>query len=77
MDTCWIFVFLHYFDMQCALDMHVYSLVCVLYLFLCVFMCAGVLVGLCIHKVYACMHRIQKCTVSVRAFVCVFQVCQV
>ena len=40
----WIHVFLHYFDMQCALDMHMYSLVCVLYLFLCVFMCVGVLV---------------------------------
>ena len=46
-------VFLHYFDMKCALDMHVYSLVCVLYLFLCVFMCVGVLVCLCIHKVHA------------------------
>ena len=53
MDTCWIFVFLHYFDMQCALDMYMYSLVCALYLFLCVFMCAGVLVCLCMHKVCA------------------------
>ena len=50
MDTCWKCVFLHYFDMKCALDMHVYSLR-VLYLFLCVFMCVGVLVCLCIHKV--------------------------
>ena len=24
-------VFLHYFDMKCALDMHVYSLVCIPY----------------------------------------------
>ena len=37
-------VFLHYFDMKCALDMHVYSLVCVLYWFMCVFMCVGILV---------------------------------
>ena len=51
MDTCWKCVFLHYCDMKCALDMHVYSLVFVLYLFMCVFMCVGVLVCLCIHKV--------------------------
>ena len=49
MDTCWKCGFLHYFDMKCALDMHMYSLVCVLYLFLCVFMYVGVLVCLCIH----------------------------
>ena len=46
-------MFLHYFDMKCGLDMHLYSLVCVLYLFLCVFMCVGILVCLCIHKVCA------------------------
>ena len=46
-------MFLHYADMKCALDMYLYSLVCVLYLFLCVFMCVGVLVCLCIHKVHA------------------------
>ena len=46
-------MFLHYADMKCALDMYLYSLVCVLYLFLCVFMCVGVLVCLCIHKVCA------------------------
>ena len=47
MDACWKFVFL----MKCALDKNAYSLVCVLYLFLCVFMCVGVLVCLCIHEV--------------------------
>ena len=34
----------HYCDMKCALDMHVYSLVCILYWFMCVFMCVGILV---------------------------------
>ena len=34
----------HCFDMKCALDMHVYSLVCVLYWFMCVFMCVDILV---------------------------------
>ena len=52
MDTCWKCGLLHYFDMQCALDMHVYSLVFVLYLFICVFMCVGVLVCLCIIYPY-------------------------
>ena len=62
--------------MKCALDMHVYSLVCVLYLFLCVFMCVGVLVCLCIHKVRArVVHRIQKCTVWGCGPLCVFSRC--
>ena len=39
-----VFLHVHYFDMKCALDMHVYSLVCVLYWFMCVFMCVGILV---------------------------------
>ena len=39
-----VFVHAHYIDMKCALDMHMYSLVCVLYWLMCVFMCVGILV---------------------------------
>ena len=61
-------MFLHYFDMKCALDMNACSLVCVLYLFLCVFMCVGVLV-------YIKYVHVKKCTVSVCGPLCVFSRC--
>ena len=74
-------VFLHYFDMKCALDLHMYSLVCVLYLFLCVFMCVGVLVCLCIHKVCTGYRSVQYlcgplCAyANVMSSLCVSKVC--
>ena len=65
-------VFLHYFDMKCALDMHVYSLVCTVYILVCVHVCRcfSVFVYMC-----TCVHRIQKCTVWVCGPLCVFSRC--
>ena len=62
-------MFLHYFDMKCALDMHSYSLVCVLYLFMCVFMCVGVLVCVYIKYVHVCAQDTEVYSMGVWAFV--------